>query len=307
MSRPSCAGRRLIALLPPLLSCLLGISEALAGPGGTFAFESLLRPLTAPQTALGGLQACSDPGPEAIRSNPAGLSGVCGFTGSVSHQSWQGGLSQEWVGGALPLASGVIGIETSAVHAGQLPSYAEDGASLGSFTPVEFVVSAGFARSILPGFRGGAALHALSLGGGGTELRGVAFSVGLEFAPGTSRLAVALRNVGPDLNGDRGTYRLPSQVAAGIEQEIGLGTRLSLSGAVDRYGQWSASGGLRVIGPASVALLCGAAYSTGAAAQSFSPRAGISVPLRAMIFSYSYAPADLVGSTHHISLQIPPR
>jgi hypothetical protein len=236
----------------------------------------------------------------------AALAAAGGFMVSASHQGWQGGLSQEWVGGVIPLAGGGLGVEASAVHVGQLSSYAEDGSSLGSFAPVELVVGVGFAHKLLPGLRGGAAVHALYLGGGGGDLRGVAFSLGLEFSAVASRLAVALRNVGPDLRGDRGTYRLPAQAAAGIEQEIGLGARLSLTGTVDRYRQWSASGGLRVSGPASVSLLCGAAYAPGTAASPLTPRAGISVPLRSMLFSYSYAPADAIGSTHHLSLQIPP-
>lgn len=290
-----------------LLCGIYPLSGASASPASSFAFESLLRPLTAAQTALGGLQACSGPGPEAVRANPAGLAVANGLGAAASHQEWQGGLSQEWIGGMVPLLAGSLGVEASAVHAGPLPSYGEDGVSLGSFRPVELVFGVGFARTLLPGLRCGAAAHALSLSGGGSELRGLAFSLGAELAIVDSRFALALRNIGPDIGGEAGTYQLPSQAVAGLEREIGIASRVTMTGVVDRYGQWSASGGVQVVGPARLSLLCGAAYLPGRAGSPFSPRAGIAAPLGSMAFAYSYAPDGAVGSTHHFSLQIVPR
>lgn len=300
----SCVKASLPGSLLFILSLALTVPAASEASGGSFAFESLLRPLTALQTAMGGPPACSDPGPEAVRSNPAALARADRPGAAASHQGWQGGLSQEWIGGVLPLGGGSLGIEASAVHAGPLPAYDAEGASLGSFTPVELVVGLGVARSLLPGFRCGVAAHGLSLGGGGGDLRGVSFSLGAELEVVDTRFAVALRDIGPDLGGEAGSYALPSQVAAGLEREIGLASRVSLTGVLDRFGDWSASGGVRVTGPARFSLLCGAAYLPGRAESPFSPRAGIAAPLGAMLFAYSYAPDGVVGSTHHFSVEV---
>jgi hypothetical protein len=287
---------------------VFGFSPGLAaGLSGSFAFESLLRPTSALQTALGGLHACTDGGPEALRANPAGMARSLGLVASASHQAWQAGLSEDWVGGVCPVASGCLGAEVSALHAGSLPAYAEDGTSLGSFIPVEMAVGVGYARGISAGLTSGAALHALYMGGGGEELRGISLDLGLEYAHETTRLAVAVRNVGPNPSSGGESYRLPTQVVAGVQRSFGFNAQTNLTAALDRNRGWLVVGGARVSGPGGVSLLCGLAYSRSAAQDELSPRGGLAITMRTVLLAYSYAPAGETGATHHLSVQFSPR
>jgi hypothetical protein len=288
--------------MTPLLS--LGMAPvAFAGPPGSFAFESLLQSLTASQAALGGLHACSDPGPEALRANPAGLATAEGGIASASHRAWQSGLRQEWVGGLMPVASGALAVEVSALHTGSLPAFGEDGTPQGSFSPVEMVAGVGWGGKLGGGVEGGLTAHALYLRGGGDDLSGIAFGAGLEFMAASTRFAIAVRNVGPDPRGDHGTYRLPGQVAVGMEQRIGSRARLDLTATMDRDRQSFGAGGVRVVGPAGASILCGVAYLPDVAAAPLRFQAGLTVPLQGVLFGYSYSPSEETGSAHQISLQ----
>ncbi len=218
--RPIRHHRVLMVCMTPLLS--LGMAPvAFAGPPGSFAFESLLQSLTASQAALGGLHACSDPGPEALRANPAGLAAAEGGIASASHRAWQSGLKQEWVGGLMPVASGALAVEVSALHTGSLPALARSRNAPGVLFSRRDGCRRGLGRQAW-GRRGGWTHGTCALlRGGGDDLSGIAFGAGLEFMAASTRFAIAVRNVGPDPRGDHGTYRLPGQVAAGMEQRIG--------------------------------------------------------------------------------------
>ncbi len=203
----------------------------------------------------------------------------------------------------MPVASGALAVEVSALHAGSLPAFAEDGTPQGSFSPVEMVAGVGWGGKFGGGMGGGLSVHALYLRGGGDDLSGVACGAGLEFMAASTRVAIAIRNIGPDPRGDHGTYRLPGQVAVGMEQRIGPRARLDLTAALDRDRRSFGAGGIRVVGPAGASILCGVAYSAEAVAGPLCFQAGLTVPLQDVLIGYSYSPSEETGSAHQISLQ----
>jgi hypothetical protein len=287
---------------------LQGIAaDAVQARPGTFAFESLTQTLTAEQTALGGLHACAEGGPEALRANPASLAAANGPQGSVSHQGWQTGLREEWVGGVLPCAGGSLGVDLSALHAGELPSFDEDGKPLGTFMPVEIIAGVGYAHPLGRAVQAGVALHGLYLGGPEDDLRGISIDGGTELSHGDTRIALTVRNLGPNPRGGHASYRLPSTAAMGLEQEIGSRLRVNATVTADRDGLWTGSAGARAEVPGGVSLLGGAAYSPDAQAAPLSPRVGISMNVRVVRFTYAYASSDVTGPTHHVSLRFTPR
>lgn len=298
---------RIIAACRLAIACLVGSSTAAFGQSAdTHVFESLRDPLTPKQTVFGGLSPAALEGPAMIRANPAGLSGGDILTFAASHRAWQFGLQQHWVGISLPAGAFALGAEVSAVHVGDLPAYDESGIKTGTFHPMELVAGIGAARSLGDHVRIGAATHLLRLTGPDTEIGGFSFSFGAQLVLLGSDVGIALRNLGPDMTSDAGSFHLPSEVSLGIERPFGGRSLVSVAAAVDRAGESSLNAGLSLRGPAGVALLGGAAYLSDAYDDRVSPRAGAEVELKNLRVSYGYIPEAELGVTHHFSLCFSP-
>ncbi|MBD3161905.1 MAG: hypothetical protein GF346_06440, partial [Candidatus Eisenbacteria bacterium] len=214
-----------------LLGLLLLVSWILAPPAQSrsFAFESLRDPLTALQTARGGPQPSELGGAELIRANPAWLASTDRVRIGASHRSWQIGLQQQWSGAAWPLGRGTVALEGSALHAGELPAFEPDGSPAGSFHPVELVVGAGFGAPLGGGVSAGLSGQLLYLDAPGDPLRGFCLGAGIGLEVGRTRLGLALRNLGPEMAGENGTYRLPAEAAIGATVSMRRGLDLAVS------------------------------------------------------------------------------
>lgn len=272
----------------------------------TRAFESLNQPLTASQTALGGLSPIGTGGPEMLRANPAGLVDSETPELRLSHRSWQKGLQQEWTGVALPVGRFVLAAEVAATHAGELSAFDAEGRELGSFRPVELIVGAGGAVEIGGRLSAGATIHFLRLDAPGGALQGLATDVGLAGRFGRTRVGLCLRNLGPDVDGDIGSYRLPRSVMLGIEQAVTSRTSLSLVGREEpdgtaRFqasGRWSPQNG--------IALLAGTSYEPARVSSSFAPSLGADFAVGRVSVSYGFTAEGDLGSVHHVSVGLRP-
>ncbi len=294
------------AHLAPIL--VLGLFGALPAPSGatgpTLAFLSATRPLTATQTASGGLPAVGTDPAAATRSNPAGLARAERAAAAAGHQSWQSGLALESLTGSIATSLGGIGVDVSAVHAGSLPAYDAAGATLGSFQPIELAVGAGWGRSVLPGLRVGLGARWLYLHGGESAITGVGFDCGLEVDFLGAVIGGGARNLGADAVGPSGRYPIPTEFTLGASRPIGRLARLEIHSVLREGEVPIVFGGGRFHGPGGISLLGGAAYDSNDPQLGFRPRAGLAIGTRGLELAYAFAPDEETGELHHFSLSV---
>ncbi len=302
MSIHANARAKLLALLCLAGTATSGLSGDLGRPGGTFAFESLRRPSTASEAVFGG--SCDpEAGPEAVRSNPAALSGTLGLTLAASHQSWQTDLQEQWTGVSFPIPGGGASMEVSAFHAGSLEAFSPDGVSLGSFRPVEFLAGLGAGVNIRPGLRAGLSVHGLYLGSDGSRLTGMSMGGGLEWDVSAVVLGVAARNMGAGPKGEQGVYRLPAEFTLTARSDARRRATLGLGATRDRDGEMRGTLASRVRLHGGVSLMAGMRYEGAADAGPVRGSAGLEVQLGALEVGYALTPGDELGSGHVVSVR----
>jgi len=298
---------RTTTLVPSLSIFLLLLfhvgSEARAE---SYAFASLRQPVTASQTAWGGLSPCAEGGAELLRSNPAGLARSTGLRFDASHRAWQLGMKQDWIGGSVPIGSWAVAIDGLATHSDALQGYDEAGIETGTFTPVELSVGVGIGRRLTDNLRIGFAAQYLSLEGVGTRLSGHSFNVGVETEILGSRIGLAARNLGPNVSGDSGIFSLPAEASLGIETAPIRPIRLSASLTLDRGEGIDLHGGLRWDLPGGLALLGGLLYRPEGYDRRLSPRSGLAITLPFVSATYAFVPDEDLGATHQLSLSLRP-
>ena len=304
MVRQRCRNRpsKATGLAAWLLPLALGIQVSAAG-AQSFAFESLRAPLTARQTARGGLLPSETGGAELVRSNPAWLARSEDLRVGASHRSWPSGFQEQWSGAVWSPGLGTLALEASAFHAGELPAYDAEGTPAGSFRPVELVVGAGFGAAVAHGIVAGLSGQILHLESPGEPLRGFCLGGGIGVEVGQVRLGLALRNIGPSVRGANWTYRLPAEAALGGSVPLARALDLSAAGTLDRDGAWRGGGSLRWQGPGGLALLGGLANRDDGIGSVLGANGGVEIDLRTVLFAYGYASDAEIGGTHHLTIE----
>ncbi len=290
----------------PILALILlaGVAEPGRCQGaGTYAFASLRRSTTAQETSWGGLEGAGAPGPEALRANPAGLAAETGVSFTLSHRVWSSDLQEQSAGWSGPLGPGSLALEVAATHAGSFDAFDEAGNSLGTFRPIEGIAGAGYGARVSGAIRIGGSFHALYLGSPGSHLTGFSSSWGVESTIPGGSVGLSLRNLGPDVRGEEGTYRLPAEAAIGVTRSI-LGSGIaSLTGTIDRDRVVGLSGGARWAASSSFALMLGAGYRPGDADPAIRPGGGVEITVGSVGVAYAFAPDPEGLATHHVSLR----
>jgi hypothetical protein len=271
-------------------------------PGGTYAFESLRRPATASGAVFGGFLG-RESGPEAVRGNPAALASVREVTLAASHQAWQNDLQEQWTGAAFPVSRGGGAAEFSAFHAGALDAFTADGASAGTFQPMEILAGVGFGIALRPDMRAGVSAHGLYLGSPGERLTGASMGAGLEWDLAAVTLGLVVRNLGPGPRGEEGTYRLPAEVGLSAQTHFQRRASVGIGVGGDRAGRLQGIVASRVRLHGGVSLMGGMRYENDPSAQPVRGTAGLEFLLGVIEIGYALIAGDETGSGHIVSVR----
>jgi hypothetical protein len=291
---------RPIGVLAAVLA--LGPLAAVSTARATSAFPSLSEPTTPEQAVWGGPMAAGGLGPDALRANPSGLANASAFHLMASHRSWQFGLEQEWIGARAALGSTWLGFEVSALHAGSLEGFDEQGIATGSFHPLELSTGLGLARAVTPSLTLGASAHGLLLGASSPSVRGWTGNAGATLSIGRHALGLALRHLGPAIEGEQGSYRLPSEIAVGGLHPLPAGIEAAWTAVLDRDEEREVHGGLRWRPSRVLGLLAGGLWNS--EEKAIDLRAGAEIDLAALRLAYGFVPDRELGTTHQLALAL---
>lgn len=117
-----------------------------AGPG-TAAADFLKIPVGARESALGG-SAAAAAGPVALVYNPALLSGLERAEVSYSYNNYLPGISQHWLGGALPVWRGTLGAGLNYLSVEPFPAYDDADNRTGSVSAYDVSAVVGYALAL---------------------------------------------------------------------------------------------------------------------------------------------------------------
>jgi len=137
-------------------------------------------------------------------------------------------------------------------------------------------------------------------------MTGYSFDCGLEANIAGGSVGLAVRNLGPDPRGDQGCYRLPAEIAGGIQRRFGRST-LSVTGTMDRDHDLGLNGGGRWDATAALAFFAGLSHRAADSSNDIRPAAGVEVAVGSLGFAYSYAAAADGAGAHHLSLSLAAR
>lgn len=218
-------------------------------------------------------------------------------------------LQEQWTSVSVPFRQGGVCLEASALHAGSLDGFGENGTPTGPFRPMEILAGAGVGFALPHGLRAGGAVQGLYLGGTSTSLKGLSFSAGLEWEVGSATLGVVARNLGPSLRGEFGAYPLPTEFGLSIRSDPER--RASFRAAALRSRDGAPRGAVvsSVRLHPVISLMAGMNYLQEANSQPMRPAAGLEAHLRGVEVGYAFSPTDELGATHILSVTIvrPPR
>lgn len=288
-----------------VVGLLAGTPALGAGETPSQCFLSATRPVTATQTALGGLPAAGASPAASSRANPAGLARGRTPEACVGHQRWQGGLASEWLGGSIPVGIGTLGIEISAMHAGSLPGFDPSGVPTGSFQPMEIVLGGAWGYSIAPGIRFGFGGRWMGIQGGQSSLAALGFDLGVEADLLGCVIGGGIRNLGPDAVGASGRYPVTTEYFAGGSRRFGRHTGIDLHCTMLEGGEAILFGGARIDGPGGFSILGGAAYRSASGRTGLRPRGGLAIEAAGIDLSYAFVPDEDTGDTHQFTLALP--
>lgn len=267
------------------------------------AFGSRSLPPEPMWQALQGADAATAGDASAIWGNPAGIGGVEAAQVTLGHLSWAGGLAREWGAVALPLsdtwhAAADFGI----LHTPALDRYDAEGTYLGSMSPSEWTSAFALAARAGRGWTLGAGARLFSLQMPENSLRAVGYMAGLRREGVRWSIGLAATDLGPDVEGEHGSYALPTRYRAGIAWHgLERSFRLSASAEYVRGDELRVAAGIVVSPLARLQLIAGASrggetdvaapWSVGAA---FDPG-----PVRV---AYAFRAAGALEGTHQVGL-----
>lgn len=146
--------------------------------------------------------------------NPAGLAGVAGAQVSFMHTLYLQDTSLEYLSYAQPLSSGSgVGVYGMLMNYGNMDKLDETAAQIGQFSSAVYVLGAGYAQALWPGWNAGIAAKFISLSIDSQAFTAAAADLGCQFLPGPEglKLGLALQNIGTKLGG----ASLPLNLKAG--------------------------------------------------------------------------------------------
>lgn len=205
---------RTCLLIVAILS-LCGMQISLAGnesKKGTAGAQELLLPIGARGIALGGSNASTVRGIEAIHWNPAGLALINGRGEALfSHMNYIADIGVNFGAVAVNIEDlGTLALSLKSLDFGDIPVTTEDspeGAGE-TFSPSFAVIGLSYARSLTDRISVGANFKLISEKIVRTAATGLAFDAGVQYAFGSDtplsgvRFAVTLKNLGPTMQYD---------------------------------------------------------------------------------------------------------
>lgn len=213
-----------------LVSLLLGL------PLGAWAQESaqfLKIGVGARSTAMGGAYTAVADDVSAMSWNPAGLSQLSRRELGATHAELTGNTRYDFLGYALPLSRGTLGI--GAVHLKHAAIESRDslGRLSGSYGASDTAVNLSYALKAGPALSFGGGVKYITSGIGNASAQTAAFDFGglyklNAWGPGTPTVGLAVQNVGPGMKFLGESSPLPLTVAAGLGYRLPAGLGLAL-------------------------------------------------------------------------------
>ncbi|MBI5711088.1 MAG: PorV/PorQ family protein [Candidatus Eisenbacteria bacterium] len=295
-----------------ILCCALAVAAPLprpaaASPAG-FAFLEV--PAGARASALGGAYASVAQGVDAAFWNPAALEAAKGVQVTGTHYEFFEKLRHDQFAVAGRMLGGGVGLSLRALYSEPIDERDENGTLVGTFGSHDLEFAFGYGRRVAPG---------VSLGGSTLLVRErIANSAAMTYAFGLGgiwepagvsglRLSLSAHDLGPaatyTVDGAPGApVPLPAAVQAGGSYGLGVGTGLTLRGALEGRFTRGRSGvamlGGELSGLAGAALRAGLRFND--TASSFGAGAGYA--LQNLRLDYAFVPYRLdLGDTHRFS------
>lgn len=198
-----------------IIALFCGVQVSFAGNDskkGTAGAQELLLPIGARGIALGGSNASTAKGIEAIYWNPAGLASINGSGEALfSHMNYIADIGVNFGAVAVNIVDvGTIALSLKSLDFGDIPITTEDfpEGTGETFSPSYSVIGLSFARSLTDRISVGANFKLVSEKIARTSATGLAFDAGVQYAFGTEtalsgvKFAVTLKNLGPTMQYD---------------------------------------------------------------------------------------------------------
>lgn len=294
--------------LRPILALCLALCQAgaaFAADNGTTSGLFLRLPVSAGAAGMGEAGAAVAAGSTALFINPAGLAGVKGGYAAFSHSAWAESLSFNTLSAAVETSRGVAAIGLRSLSYGGITSYDNTGAQVGSFSPRDLAVDAGWAAELREGLSVGVAGRYISSRIERTA-SAIGFDAGVMGVAGRTFYGAALQNAGTGLKYGDEESPLPLNLKLGA----GLPYGRDFIAAVDLNltrgaAPWVAVGGKYTMAMRDdLGLTMRAGYNTASSdAGGLSGFAlGVGVAGLFASFDYSLRAMGDFGFTHHLGL-----
>lgn len=215
-----------VCVLAMSLSLLSGGKIYGKGPGTTGA-AFLKIGVGARAVALGESYAAVADEVSTLYWNPAGLSNIAGCEVILQHNQWLSQISQEYLGCALPVGEGKLGIGLNYLHLGEIERTLEDSSGNyagtdGAFKAGDIAVSIAYSREIVTGLKVGLGIKGIEQRIDSEIARGIAVDLGGYYQTAVKGLSVGLvaQNLGPKIKFIEQADPLPFKVKIGSALKI---------------------------------------------------------------------------------------
>jgi len=296
-----------------MASVLMASSSVMAsgtGSRGTATAQFLKFGAGARAAALGEAYTALASGAEALYWNPAGLASLERWSAGFMHMAGFEESSYEFLGFAMPAASGVVAVGAQYFTTGAIDKLDATGMSQGTFTPSDLGLSLSYAGKLKDYGVGGSVKFVRSTVVGSGEA--VAVDLGVQtpaLLDGKLTLGLSARNFGTEMKFEEASESLPSSLRLGGAYELaaGLVVAVDLASPSDNRveaalgAEWAlkigsdwkfaarAGGNTRTLG--DIDGFTGASFGAGLSAK------GVSV-------DYAVVPAGDLGTNHRISVSL---
>jgi hypothetical protein len=220
----------------PLLFILMSLPVLAAGTAGRTGFEFLRTEISARQTGMGGAFAAIDGDVYGLTCNPASLSGLKRRQAAVTYVDYLVDMQLGFAGFSTPLKSGgMVGLGIGYANYGEFQWTDESGATTGSSSPGDVLLTAAYANGFSRTLRYGVSLRYIrsAIQNYSSDAAGVNAGILLLIPGQQMTCGLALLNAGHGLSGfmDR-TEKIPTSVRLGITKRL---MHLPLMVSVDAY------------------------------------------------------------------------
>jgi hypothetical protein len=213
--------------------------------------------------------------------------------------------SWEWGAFTIPLSrgGGAFAFSCGIFRVGGLEGYDADGASNGTFSPLQATAALAYGRCFGERFSAGLCVEtALDRDGRGGERSAWAGGGGVQLRLGRLALGAAASHLAPEMRMNDETFPLPMTARGGGSLDLWGGMRIHAAAewVADESAkllagwEWEPAHGLRA--------LAGCLHDPDAADAQLQPTYGLALAVRQLQFAYGFQPARWLEASHHLSL-----